>query len=401
MKAAINKCAMWLFLFVVVGLAYACRFACSYYWRTTTRHLVTLWKPPEGEHWSRGRFFVALVNPNAGGGKGEEVFVEVVRPMLRRAGIEFHVVFTRSATCARDVCSQLAQASFCVDGKAVDCVLCVSGDGMLHEAINGCSHGGTWRDAFQRVVFAVVPVGTANGVSDSLYGRHTDVVTAMDEVINGTPQPIDVMTLRRAGSNVEQLDVHFFCWAAFADHDYMTEHPMRRLGPRLKLMLAPLVVLARKRVYHGTIDLLPVLLSKEERVAGCYSDPSELPASPADHAMKRLQGPMFAMAIGNLSEGGGANSPTPFAKQAEGAVDILFCRAAPGITRWRLGRLLSLMEHGKHVHEPELQFFKASRVAVYPAGTRGHMQLSGQEIGVGDVQIAVAPSAARMLHRAR
>ena len=80
--------------------------------------------------------------------------------------------------------------------------------------------------------------------------------------------------------------------AVFADHDYITEGPMRFLGPVTKMALAPLMVILRKKLYKGVVDFVPAPVpAKKSSVLGdgAYADPKEFPQSPIDPSMRRIE----------------------------------------------------------------------------------------------------------------
>ena len=56
----------------------------------------------------------------------------------------------------------------------VDCLISVSGDGLIHECINGLADHPDGKDALQ-IPVAPVPAGSGNGLSVSLLGL--EVVT--------------------------------------------------------------------------------------------------------------------------------------------------------------------------------------------------------------------------------
>ena len=88
--------------------------------------------------WALGRKFLVLLNPNAGAGRGGMIFAKCVRPVLEAAQVDFDTVETERAGHASDICCGLgAQGKMARGGVSYDAVVCVSGDGMLHEAING------------------------------------------------------------------------------------------------------------------------------------------------------------------------------------------------------------------------------------------------------------------------
>ena len=231
--------------------------------------------------WALGRKFLVLLNPNAGAGRGGMIFAKCVRPVLEAAQVDFDTVETERAGHASDICCGLgAQGKMARDGVSYDAVVCVSGDGMLHEAINGFakSCGGNaeiLERVLSKVVLAIVPAGSGNGVAASLGA--SDPLQATLNIACGKPTAVDVMSVKRlsaeGGSGPKAtlppkalkllgaeakhpadppvFDVHFFCWAAFSDHDWLIEKPLRAMGPLVKMILAPLIVIARGKHYHG------------------------------------------------------------------------------------------------------------------------------------------------------
>ena len=362
--------------------------------RRRLRAKVAAWTPP-GVSWiARQQRVVVIVNPNAGAGWGDCVYEDVVRPMLRRAGIEHEVVRTTCAGMAEREAAELASRKV-----PVDCLLSVSGDGQLHECLNGLRGGGTGG----RTALAVVPAGTGNGMSDTCFGRGSDAFEALCSILCASgPTPVDVMRLTYPDepARTPRHDLHFFCWAAFADHDYVTENGWRWLGPLLKVALAPLYVIAQRRGYAGTVEFEPAGALEPpdpewKREAYPYSDAAALPPSPHDASLRVLEGPFWCLAVGNCPEGGSATLPVPRARMADGGrADLLVCRHTPRLTRWRCLQLFLMMEKGEHVAQPDVAVYKTRRLRLYPRGGAGHLQLSGQEMPMprgGVVQLDVLP----------
>ena len=132
-----------------------------------------------------------------------------------------------------------------------------------------------------------------------------------------------------------------------------------------------------------------------------YESAAALAPSPDDASLRRLHGPFWCFAIGNLRDGGNDSLPCPFVRRDEGAADLLVVKR-DGLTRLRAARLLSLLDSGKHVHEPDVLVFKVRRVRLYPAaGT--HVQLSGQEWSgglAGGIEVSVKAQACRVVQPA-
>jgi len=321
-----------------------------------------------------------LVNPHAGSGNGLSVYEGVVEPMLIAAQVEFELHYTAGAGHARQICADLAKRM--LTEAPFDVVISVSGDGMLHECLNGLLDGSADRSC--PCSLAIVPAGSGNGVATSLYGRGHDAVHAMRRILLAPARPIDVLALRyldEPASTPPTCDLHFACWACFADHDFLCEGPLRPLGPLLKMALAPLIVIGRCRGYGGVCDFepapLPAALSAD--AVADYAAADELPPSPDVANMRRLEGPFWCWAVGNLSEGGGDTQPTPHAQPSDGAADLLVVQHKPTLSRWRVLQLFLAMESGNHVKDAAVRCYKVRRVRLNSGGN-GHLQLSGQEI---------------------
>ena len=84
---------------------------------------------------------LVLYNPFSGTRKSPAIVATIVRPLLQALGawgLTFEVVETQAArhavTIAKDVAASAAAAA--------DVIVCVSGDGIIHEVVNGLYEGG-------------------------------------------------------------------------------------------------------------------------------------------------------------------------------------------------------------------------------------------------------------------
>jgi len=372
--------------------------------------------------WS-GRKLLVLVNPNAGSGRGGLIFNTCVVPLLTAAQIDYQAIHTERSGHAVEICSELAQNDMVLNGQKFDALVSVSGDGMIHEALQGfaqhCPDRASLARLLQTITLGIVPAGSGNGVAASLDAA--DPVQAVLNIVRGVQEPIDLYSVTRLDKPDEppKWDVHFFCWAAFSDHDWLTERAFRSFGPLLKMIAAPLVVIARAWHYRGTVDLLPVNLSAEERADKHYSDPSLLdrsakkdPAAPLELAAgpcangpghpnewRTITADFWCFALGNLCFGGVDVKPTPHAERCEGALDLLIFRVTQAVNsglsgRWAFVKMFLQIEKGTHIESDLIEMYKVRAVCLRPAGrlaqghrSIGHMQCSGEELVPGDVLV--------------
>jgi len=106
------------------------------------------------------RRLLVVVNPLSGRRRGEAVW-ESVRPIFEASGAVLDVRVTTTAGEAQ----QLARD---VDIGSVSAIVCVSGDGMLHEVINGLMARPDCDAAAAAVSVAAVPAGSGNSLTCSI-----------------------------------------------------------------------------------------------------------------------------------------------------------------------------------------------------------------------------------------
>jgi hypothetical protein len=71
--------------------------------------------------------FLVFVNPVGGSGQAVKIFESVVEPMLKQAGIAFHLVVTERAGHAKDVLASDANLA------TYTAAVAVGGDGLIYE----------------------------------------------------------------------------------------------------------------------------------------------------------------------------------------------------------------------------------------------------------------------------
>lgn len=111
--------------------------------------------PPCGSH----RFLV-LINPRSGSQHGATVWEEV-RPMFEASGAVLDVRTTASAGEAGRIAAAL-------DISTLDAIVCVSGDGLLNEVVNGLMSRPDADAAIGAIQLAAVPAGSGNSLATSI-----------------------------------------------------------------------------------------------------------------------------------------------------------------------------------------------------------------------------------------
>lgn len=116
-----------------------------------------------------------------------------------------------------------------LDIQEYDAIVTVSGDGVVHEIINGFLQRPDARDAIRKVSLGIIPGGTSNSFSISMLGEKLgfDPVHTALQVIKGRPLAMDICSVTYEDRRYFSFLSHSFGIAAYADLG--TEH-MRWMG---------------------------------------------------------------------------------------------------------------------------------------------------------------------------
>ena len=111
----------------------------------------------------RTRFRI-VVNPKSGSGKAFKIYRHHVEPFLRASGCQITqaedpdrtnlsvLTITQAAGEAKDIAKNL-------DPQKYDVIVCIGGDGIVHEVINGFANRPDSRTVLANVPIAVIPAG--------------------------------------------------------------------------------------------------------------------------------------------------------------------------------------------------------------------------------------------------
>ncbi|KAJ7273740.1 ATP-NAD kinase-like domain-containing protein [Mycena haematopus] len=168
----------------------------------------------------RGRRLKVIINPHGGTRKGASIFNKTVEPILRAAECSLDVIYTTRAGHAYEISKTMS--------LDYDAIVIVSGDGLIHEVLNGFAHHEQPINAF-RIPLAPVPTGTGNGLSLNILGMADgfDVCAAALNIVKGLPMKVDVFSFTQNGKRT----ISFMSQALglAADLDVGTDH-LRWMG---------------------------------------------------------------------------------------------------------------------------------------------------------------------------
>ncbi|KAE8288873.1 Sphingosine kinase 2 [Larimichthys crocea] len=190
----------------------------------------------------RPRRLLLLVNPFSGRGQAMQWCQTHILPMIREANISYNLIQTERQNHARELIREISLPDW-------DGIIIVSGDGLLHEVINGLMERSDWEQAIKTPV-GILPCGSGNALAGSInHNAGYDIHTAAP---------------RRLFSFLS------VAWGFVSDVDIESER-YRGLGSA-RFTLGTLVRIASLRSYKGRLSYLPPSI--------CASSPDETPPPP-------------------------------------------------------------------------------------------------------------------------
>ncbi|KNE95122.1 hypothetical protein PSTG_11599 [Puccinia striiformis f. sp. tritici PST-78] len=193
----------------------------------------------------RSRRVLIIINPTSGSQKSLKTWSSIVEPILKASTADYQVIFTTHSGHAGELAEKL-------DLDSLDVVSCVSGDGLVHEVLNGLGRRKSdFMEAMNKIALTSIPCGSGNGLSTNHLGpKHAaNVQLATLNVLKGKSIRLDLCSSTQLSSDqvgpssssssegqkneeqiIRKLSLLSTSFGIMAELDVGTEH-LRRLGP--------------------------------------------------------------------------------------------------------------------------------------------------------------------------
>lgn len=232
-------------------------------------------------------------------------------------------------------------------------IVVVGGDGVIHEAGNGLLRSGA------HVAMGVVPAGSGNDYALRVARMPVDPATALDIALTATPTRVDAGRVND-GYVINAIGVGIDANCA------ATAERLKRFG------------LTGRALYMASA-LREVIFNYQ----ACPLLTAQFDDQPPNHQLYAV----VAMSIGPTYGGGFKINPN--ADPQDGLFDVCTLIKPPQL---RALRLLPMVEHGKHVDQPEARMFRARRI-VLEATTEIFAQVDGELIKAQRFDVSILPGA--------
>ncbi|KAF3451560.1 hypothetical protein FNV43_RR07655 [Rhamnella rubrinervis] len=320
----------------------------------------------------RPKRLLVFLNPFGGSRSASKIFIDHVRPLLEDADIQFTLQETQYQLHAKEVAKTL-------DLSKYDGIVCVSGDGIMVEVVNGLLEREDWEAAI-KMPLGVVPAGTGNGMAKSLLDSVGEPCTASNAVlaiIRGRKRSLDVATISQGETKF--FSVLMLAWGLIADIDIESEK-YRWMG-RARIDFYALQRVINLRQYNGRITFVPAPGFEDYGEPTSYSVHDECGPSHEEEPVKfqryyhgpdanlenmewrTIEGPFVSVWLHNVPWGSEDTMAAPQAKFSDGYLDLIIMKNCPKLA---LLSLVTGLNNGSHVNSPYVMYFKVKAFILEP-----------------------------------
>ncbi|XP_056142818.1 sphingosine kinase 2 [Lampris incognitus] len=212
----------------------------------------------------RPQRLLLLVNPFSGRGQAMQWCQTHILPMIREANISYNLIQTERQNHARELIREISLPEW-------DGIVIVSGDGLLHEVVNGLMERPDWEQAIKTPV-GILPCGSGNALAGSI-NHHAGYDMCLREPLllnccfllcRGGVRPMDLVSVTtssapshngRTSGPRRLFSFLSVAWGFVSDVDIESER-YRGLGSA-RFTLGTLVRIASLRSYKGRLSYLP------------------------------------------------------------------------------------------------------------------------------------------------
>ncbi|KAL5761341.1 hypothetical protein ACOSQ2_020179 [Xanthoceras sorbifolium] len=196
---------------------------------------------------------LVILNPRSGRGRSSKVFHGIVEPIFKLAGFKLEVVKTTSAGHAKNLASTV-DISTCPDG-----IICVGGDGIINEVLNGLLSRDNQKEGIS-IPIGIIPAGSDNSLVWTVLGVR-DPVSAALAIVKGGLTATDVFAVEWIQTGIIHFGMTVTYYGFVSDVLELSEKYQKRFGP-LRYFVAGFFKFICLPKYNYEVEYLPA--SKED-----------------------------------------------------------------------------------------------------------------------------------------
>ncbi|WOL05671.1 sphingoid long-chain bases kinase 1-like [Canna indica] len=194
---------------------------------------------------------LVILNPRSGHGRSSKLFHGKVEPIFKLAGFKMEIFKTTYAGHARNLASTV-DFSTCPDG-----IVCVGGDGIVNEVLNGLLSRENQKEAISMPI-GVIPAGSDNSLVWTVLGVRDPISAAM-AIVKGGLTATDVLTVKWIQNGISSI-THFGTTVSYfgflSDVLELSEKYQKNFGP-LRYFVAGFLKFLCLPKYSFDVEYLP------------------------------------------------------------------------------------------------------------------------------------------------
>ncbi|KAF9550423.1 sphinganine kinase lcb4 [Mortierella hygrophila] len=349
----------------------------------------------------RGRHFKVLVNPFGGQGHAKKLWETIAEPIFTAAGCTYDLTYTTHRYHAKEIARDL-------NIRLYDAVVSVSGDGVLHEVINGLMERPD-AIAAHKLPIGAIPGGSGNALSYSLLGEDhgSHVTNAVLGIIKGRAMPVDLCSVTQGQNRYFSFVLQSF--GLVADVDLGTED-MRWMG-EARFTVAAVGKLLSQQTYPCELSYIPVE-TNVDKIRAEYNYRRQQSVVWADQTHDELDQshPTIVDRFGgvnaqlNKSDGWvtdsedvitavGAKLPwiskgmllNPASTPNDGLIDLIVFPKGTG----RINGIQVMLgtETGEHIYHDKVRYMKVKAFRLTPKNASGFISMDGEHTPYSPYQV--------------
>eukprot|EP00298_Acanthocystis_sp_HF-20_P027948 c6370_g1_i1.p1 GENE.c6370_g1_i1~~c6370_g1_i1.p1 ORF type:complete len:501 (-),score=229.75 c6370_g1_i1:44-1546(-) len=348
------------------------------------------------------RKILTFINPFSGKKNSKKLWAQCSSAIESIDGIELKVIETEKQSHAKEYITDLPNQSF------PDIIIIVSGDGLVHEVVNGLLSRSDARELGPKVQICHLPGGTSNGLSYSM-GTNS-LASAIFAISRGYSVPWDACAFTIRDSEVKYA-FSSFAWAIVPDIDLGTEW-MRSIGS-IRITIGAISRIFAAKVYKGRI----AVCDREDLTTSIKNDiengSQKLGVQPLSEAIPAT----IEEAINNASQKEWNEIPyedyllwvaskltiidpafliSPKAKGWDGKIEMIYI-PSEGMTRLKAIAMFDQVALGDHLHLPYFKKNLTTSFILKPDATTKWMTADGENIGIGTLRVVILPRVLRVV----
>ncbi|CAH9090170.1 unnamed protein product [Cuscuta europaea] len=191
---------------------------------------------------------LVILNPRSGRGRSSKVFHDMAEPIFKLAGFNMEVVKTTSAGHARKLASTVDFSS-CPDG-----IICVGGDGIVNEVLNGLLCRPNQKEAIS-IPIGIIPAGSDNSLAWTVLGVR-DPTSAAIAIVKGGLTATDVFAVEWVQSGAIHFGMTVSYFGFVSDVLERSDRYQKRFGP-LRYFIAGFLKFLCLPKYNYEVEYLP------------------------------------------------------------------------------------------------------------------------------------------------